>query len=151
MQTLELSSMLADAAAKVLETMCFVGILGEAPESAKQDVPWIAAKLDFVGDISGNLGIGVSPASARSLTSNFLGIDTEELSQMQIDEVIGELANMVAGSFVSGLESHCCFALSHPQMELPDEFSKRLQSANSYLFELEDGFFAVWLEIHLRP
>jgi CheY-specific phosphatase CheX len=89
-----------------------------------------------------------SRASACSIAANFLGLDAEELSQTQINEVIGELTNMIAGSLVSHLESDCCFVLSHPEMESPDVFIKKLQAAGSRLFQLEDGLFAVWLQIN---
>jgi CheY-specific phosphatase CheX len=147
-QTLNFSPVLADVTAKVLESMFFTGIQGEAAASAGQGCSWIAAALAFEGNPSGKFGIGVSPESARSLAANFLGLDAEELAQMQMDEVIGELANMIAGSFVSRLESDCCFALSHPELQSSDEFAERLGAADSYIFELEDGLLAVWLDIN---
>ena len=39
------------------------------------------------------------------MTANFLGLGAEDLSQTQINEVIGELTNMVVGSLVSNFES----------------------------------------------
>ena len=120
MPTLELGPTMADATAKVLESMCFTGILEEALKPAQKGDLWVAAKLAFQGSPSGNFGIGVSEVSARSIAANFLGLDTEELSQTPINEVIGELTNMIAGSLVSNFKSDCCFALSHPEMESPD-------------------------------
>jgi CheY-specific phosphatase CheX len=147
-QTLEFDPAVADATAKVLEFMCFTSILDEAVELEDSESSWVAAKLAFAGKPSGSLGVGVSRASACSIAANFLGLDTEELSPTQINEVIGELTNIIAGSLVSSFKSDCCFALSHPEMESPDEFIEQLKVSKSRIFRLEDGFFAVWLQIH---
>jgi CheY-specific phosphatase CheX len=147
-QTLEFDPAVADATAKVLESMCFTSILDEAVEPESGESSWVAAKLAFAGKPSGSFGIGVSQASACSIAANFLGLDAEELSPTQINEVIGELTNMIAGSLVSNFKTDCCFALSHPEMESPDEFMAQLQASKGRIFRLDDGFFAVWLQIH---
>lgn len=141
--------MLSGVAANVLESMFFTSILGAAQKSEGQGHTWNAAKLTFKGTPSGKLGIGVSSESARSLAANFLGLDSEEVSPAQVDEVIGELTNMIAGSFVSKLESDSSFALSHPELESSDRFSNHFQEIDCHVFELEDGFLTVWLEMNL--
>ena len=92
--------------------------------------------------------MGISQASARSIAANFLGLDAEELSQTQIHEVISELTNMIAGSLISSFETDCCFTLSHPEMESSDDFIRQLQASEGRIFQLDDGFFAVWLQIN---
>ena len=148
MPVLEFGPRIAEATAKVLESMYFTSILDEGLEPAQQEVSWIAAKLDFQGNPSGSFGIGVSPESARSLTANFLGVEAEELSQTQVNEVVGELTNMIAGSLVSHFESDGCFTLSHPEMESSDDLNKHLQASDGRIFPLEDGSLAVWLQIN---
>ena len=148
MQTLELSPVMADVTAKVLESMCFTSILDEVPQLEHAEHLWVAAKLVFKGKPSGSFGIGVSHSAASSIAANFLGLDAEELSATQINEVVGELTNMIAGSLVSRFEADCCFTLSHPEMQSADQLTERLAGSDARIFQLEDGFFAVWLQIH---
>ncbi len=147
MPTLELNLIVPDAVSRVLESMCFASILDEVVEPEQEQSSWIAAKLTFTGEPSGSFGLGVSLPSACSLAANFLGVDAEELSPTQMEEVVSELTNMIAGSLVSHFETDTCFTLSHPEKESATEFQKQLQTAGGRVFQLEDGLLAVWLQI----
>jgi hypothetical protein len=99
---------LAEAAGEVLETMFFTTVVGEgaaAPDG-------LAMSVIFSGEAYGCLTAGASPDAARALASSFLGDD--EITPVQTEEVLGELANMICGSVLCRLWPSSRFELSHP-------------------------------------
>jgi len=76
----------------------------------------IEAEVAFAGQRPGSLRIRIAEPAARSLAADFLGLDSSELSNEQIGEVICELANMFCGSLLSRLESTVNFNLSSPKL-----------------------------------
>jgi CheY-specific phosphatase CheX len=78
--------------------------------------------LSFVGQVSGYFGLSLSDATARSLTANFLGEEESDLSDGEVSESVGELANMFCGSVMSRAGASEKFVLSHPLPveQLPD-------------------------------
>lgn len=82
---------------KVLDSM--VGVKGEsvikAADASDVEVDGIAGMVQFVGPLSGIVYLTMSDAVARSITSKILG--TDSLQQADINDVVGELTNMVTG------------------------------------------------------
>ena len=143
--------MVAESTAEALESMCFTSILEalaeDHPARPAVDGSWICTSLEFRGDVHGTCAMAASGDAARSVAANFLGLDTEELTTQEADEVVGELTNMVAGSLVSRLESGVSFELSHPRASAADEFLKEFPGADAHMFALEEGYLAVWLRL----
>ncbi len=55
--------------------------------------------INFCGEVVGMMSFGLSEAFARTATAAMLGIETDEIKSIEeIKDVIGELANIVAGN-----------------------------------------------------
>ena len=142
MQTTELEPLLTTAASDVLESMCFVGVLG--PGTELPDENWLWTRLDFSGSGTGSFGISASQAAGKLIASNFLGQETAEVSLEQMEEVLCELSNMICGSFLSRYRPADLFDLSHP---VRDPQGHTSSTAISQTLEIEEGSLHIWLEL----
>ena len=132
-----------ESAQEVLETMFFASVFGPADPlyAPNSDVSEqvVTAELRFSGNPSGRLQVSVTEGAARSIAGNFLGEDSlERISRNDVEQVIGELANMVCGSVLSRMDSQAVFSLSHPEVK-PIEIPTLQQTAVVSSFELADG------------
>jgi len=140
--------LLSGAVDAVLETMFFAASLGPAESEIGAD--FLEARLAFRGNPSGTLGVRLSAASARLLAAGFLGEDEETLTDLQLGQVVCELANMLCGSLVSKLEDQESFALASP--ELVPAASENAASSQApptarQSFELENGIITITLRL----
>jgi CheY-specific phosphatase CheX len=140
----ELQQVFLESASEVLETMCFVGVLGEQAEPAGADL--ISAELAFNGKPSGRFGVQVPSSTGRLIASNFLGKDPEEITEAEIDQVVGELANMICGSVLSRVEAGSRFELLHPVIMPPGQGISNPEAVTNIL-ELEEGSIVLWMII----
>jgi chemotaxis protein CheX len=114
-----LSEALLAGAIEVFETMIFMDIRESTPrdrEASCNNSPRLGAEqhskvntflgsITFTGDMKGCLGICCSVSCAKAIAQNMLGMaQTEELSEAEISDAIGEVANMVMGSFKSRVQ-----------------------------------------------
>jgi CheY-specific phosphatase CheX len=131
-----------DAASEVLESMCFLSVLGEAGSPAAPNDSWMESRLEFMGESRGSFGLCMTRATAAVIAGNFLGQPSEEFSAEQIEEVLCELSNMICGSFLSRFCKDAIFDLTHPVCG-PWGTSVRpvLQG-----LELDEGELQMWLE-----
>ena len=102
---------------EVLDTMYFTTVLDAVPEAALRPLHSgdFAFSLGFKGDVSGSFGLHLDYSTAYSLASNFLGEDGGELPNVEVGDVVGELANMLCGAVMSRVPSTHKFVLSHPE------------------------------------
>jgi CheY-specific phosphatase CheX len=142
----DLSAALAGAVAEVLENMFFTGVLGETGPAALPDCPSVSASLAFHGDPSGRFGVRLLLDDARKIAASFLGEEEESLTELQVGEVVCELANMLCGSVVSRFETDSRFELSQPVVDPPD-FAPPKDPAACGAYELEEGFLSLWLDL----
>lgn len=64
----------------------------------------VVGSVGFAGKVLGNVNIRVTADFARFMTSQMLGMETDEIeSQAEVFDVIGELCNMVSGDIKSRL------------------------------------------------
>jgi CheY-specific phosphatase CheX len=141
----EMNQMLGDSAAEVLERMFFASLADECESVDVAGEPWISASLVFRGDPPGKFGVRAPRSTGRKVAASFLGLEEDTVTEAQTGEVICELANMVCGSVLSGLESETRFELSHPEVEPTGDGTARATA--SRVLELEEGPVAVWLEL----
>ena len=132
-----------ESAQEVLETMFFSSVFGPAEPlfSPSSDIreQIITAELRFSGTPSGRLQVSLNEAAARSIACNFLGEDRPELvSKSDMEQVLGELSNMVCGSVLSRMDAQAVFSLSHPELKTI-ESPTQLHPAVVASFELADG------------
>jgi chemotaxis protein CheY-P-specific phosphatase CheC len=115
-ETTALHLLLLKSMQTALETMFFA-----APDSMSMDPlrpsgELIAASLTFDGKPNGLFWLVVSDRLARTLAANFMGCDDDaQLLPASVADVIGELANIMCGAVLSGMESHVNFDLGMPR------------------------------------
>ncbi|HXT71296.1 MAG TPA: chemotaxis protein CheX [Vicinamibacterales bacterium] len=89
--------------------------------------PYVAT-VSFRGPRSGAVSIVVPETLARELTSAFLGLDFEseaEVEETAVCDLVGEMANMATGSWLSSLEAEQVFELAHPEVSRAQGNSER--------------------------
>jgi CheY-specific phosphatase CheX len=140
----QLRQVLAESASEVLETMCFVGVLGA--DAAPLSVDLISAELIFNGNPSGLFGVRVPPSTGRLIAANFLGKEADDTTEAEIEQVVGELTNMICGSVLSRVEAGARFELLHPVI-IPLGEDLPHPEAISSILELEEGSIVLWMVI----
>ena len=143
MQSSNLRQILENSANEVLEAMFFTGVSGEAAETVPG--PHLSAELAFRGTPSGCFGIEVPLETGRTIASNFLGADGDELSKSQISEVVGELTNMICGTVLSHLNANGQFELLSPEVQLNPRDRYHAGDTFHSTFALEDGTLTLWI------
>src|SRR5271156_7237914 len=100
---LDLGASLLTSATDVLESMYFTGVMGlsEVPVTG---AGW-TAQMEFKGELSGSFTLGMSAETARLLAANFFGEEESEVTETAVADMVGEMANMICGSVLSGLET----------------------------------------------
>lgn len=142
----ECEGVLAEAASEVLETMYFTGVLGLAEDPDVDRGGWPSVRLAFSGPHSGSFGVRAPGEVARTLASNFLGVDEKEISEQQMGEVLCELANIICGATLVRLAGDARFSLTHPEIQ-PDG---REQEGTTVVLELDSGLLEVWFRAETR-
>ena len=135
----EFGAVVVRVAAEVLETMFFEEAVPSACEHA-----WLAqavsAQLSFDGSHCGEFLLSVSPDTARSIASGFLGVDPEEMSKTQPGEVVLELANILCGALMSTLWPESNLSLGTPELV---NAGHRYPEDMHCCFSLPEGMVAV--------
>jgi len=105
--TMSLRDSLLESAKEVFETMAFMA-LEEIPED--QEAPdfedmSLLGTITFKGSLEGCLGICCGCCCARTIGANMLGTDPDEpMSDDDMNDAIGEIANMVMGALKSRIQ-----------------------------------------------
>jgi chemotaxis protein CheX len=79
---------------------------GTRPPAPPESTPQVVGTVGFIGDANGLIYLYLEEAFAVRCTADMLGFTDEELAGAEADSVndaIGELTNMVVGSFKNGL------------------------------------------------
>jgi CheY-specific phosphatase CheX len=147
MQASDLTTIVNECCADVLDSMYFTTILEASSESAQPPAPEpgeLCFALRFQGQIHGSFGVSLGTPMARSLAANFLGEDEDALTDPELAEVAGELTNMLCGSIVSRIEGPTKFALSHPE---PFEVASTELNILTSKLETDNGILHTWIAI----
>ena len=143
MHKAETEQALSRATADVLEKMFFTGVADESaaiPPAGSQ----IVVRLTFDGERRGVLTLGVSRRAAQTLAADFLGTDNEDgPDEIQVNEVVRELANMICGDALSALEKSALH-LSMPEIVPAADFVLP-EGSRHRSFDLGDGALTVGL------
>lgn len=111
---------LVGAARDVLNVMFFTDIMEEADECACEKPFPLQVRVTFTGDQCGEFRMEVDDLAAGGMAGSFLGADPlNTLSGEEVDQVMGELGNMICGAFLSRYEKEGLFALSSPEVIRP--------------------------------
>jgi CheY-specific phosphatase CheX len=111
---------LVEAARDVLNIMFFTDIMEEGDDCACEKPFPLQVRVKFTGDRFGEFRMEVDDPAAEAMAGSFLGSDPVNLpSGEEIDQVMGELGNMICGAFLSRYEKEGQFALSSPEVIRP--------------------------------
>ncbi|MBM3788240.1 MAG: chemotaxis protein CheX [Acidobacteria bacterium] len=106
---------MVDAARDVLNIMFFNDILEESPVLPEPLPHAIQVHVRFEGDGEGEFHMEIDGDAAGALTGSFLGSEPDaQPSREEVDQVVGELGNMLCGAFLSRFEKESIFNLSSP-------------------------------------
>ena len=142
-QAAELSEILRDVVAEVLETMFFTEASGVGCEHA-----WLSeattVRVPFSGSHCGQMLLCVSADVVSSIAPAFLGRDFGETSREERGQVILELANILCGAVLSRL-----WPESRLQLEAPETgaWEDGTEGALHCCFELPEGRLAASIRI----
>ena len=138
-QDQEFAKIVVRVAAEVLETMFF-----EEAVPTACDHTWlptaVSVHVSFEGSHQGEFLLSVSPDTARSIASGFLGLDPEEMTGTQPGDVILELANILCGALMSTLWPESVLSLGTPELATAEH---GFLGAMHCCFTLPDGMVAV--------
>jgi hypothetical protein len=131
---------------EVLETMFFL-----FPESLEEERrvrgPFLRAWVTIAGPQSLRLGLLVPQNLARKMAANFLGVSEEEIYQPEMEDVLRETVNMMAGALLSRMEASGAFKLQTPKAEwISEDGQKPKAPANRLLFEVEEDVLELFVE-----
>ena len=94
---------LLESAKEVFETMIFMAV-EQCPDCVAVEGEALLGSITFTGSIEGCMGISCDLPCAKTIACNMLAMDDEdEISDNEIRDAIGEIANMVLGSIKANL------------------------------------------------
>ena len=79
---------------------------GEGRDAPVTSDAVVVSMVGFIGSLNGVLYLYMSDSLARDVTCNFLGMEPDELDEepdSTVNDALGEMANMIAGTFKNGL------------------------------------------------
>lgn len=115
-----LMTAITNSISEVMETMFFMPV-ETGPETILNESgidlnTALACRLNFTGDICGNIDL-ISPAPlVAELASNFLGESKDELTWEQQFGTLSEMLNMVCGNALKNVKCTLPFKIGIPQM-----------------------------------
>lgn len=133
---------------EVLETMFYLFPESlEEGEAAPARAPFLRSWVTIAGPQSICIGLQVPQSLARKMAANFLGTDEEEISLAQMEDILKETTNMMAGAFLSKLEASGAFKLRTPEAEwLTAEEKEKRTPANRLRFDVDDELMELFVK-----
>jgi CheY-specific phosphatase CheX len=122
--SLDLATMIKTAAEEVFETMLSMSVAVEnGIEKVNVDGHRYVGTVSVAGSVQGNLNLHVGQEFAKMITAEMLGSEPDEVETDELEDVIGELSNMIGGNVKSRLcdESFTC-QLSIPSITSGSDF-----------------------------
>jgi CheY-specific phosphatase CheX len=96
MNSERLAQLLADTVVNVFEETVFA-LMDRAPCATPDDIRMVQSLVSFSGTYTGSIALEVEASGVTQLESDFLGADSADSGAGERHEVVGELANIVAG------------------------------------------------------
>jgi CheY-specific phosphatase CheX len=133
---------------EVLETMFYLFPERlEEGDPLRSRGPFLRASVTIAGPQSLRIGLQVPKKLARIMAANFLGTTEEEISQLEMEDILKETTNMLAGSFLSKLEASAAFQLQTPQVRwLSAEEQKTPMPTKNLRFEVDEEVLELFVE-----
>lgn len=123
-----LTEELQSAVSEVFNMMIGQSVEGQPVEPASPKTAWpshVAAAVSFAGHRSGLVCIHTSLATANMIAGAMLGLEPGEVNG-DMPDAMGEMANLVAGSFRTKLAAHePASAIAIPSVTVGSDFATR--------------------------
>jgi chemotaxis protein CheX len=97
----------------------------------------VHSSVSISGSWTGHVVYASSTTAARRAAAAFLAMEAEEVSQEDVSDVLGELANIVGGNVKAMLPPGCFLSL--PQVVLAPEWTTKYPNAQRV-----SGLYGVW-------
>jgi hypothetical protein len=94
----------------------------DAERAAAIGGEWYEADVAFDGPWAGLLRMAVPSALAHDLFASFIGCDpSDAIADAALEDLLGELANMTCGRWLTDLGEAECFSLAAPRVRAIDQ------------------------------
>lgn len=116
--------------------------------------PHVLGDVEFSGKADGVVYLRLEPAVAQRLAAAVIGVPTAELTQLsEIDDVIGELVNIVAGNIKSNLcDAGITCTLTVPQVSRTTDFKiKTVAGGVSERLGFAAGDLRAFVDVSVNP
>lgn len=137
---------LMDCVSRTLETMFYTTVESTAASTAAATGTPHVRRVSFRGTREGRLAVGLDDGAAAALAASFLGLDPAEVGAGEREQVLGELANMVCGSYLSAVNPDGHFELAAPEGASEEQVEREAWQERICL-EIPEGLFRVWWAI----
>ncbi len=145
---------LREAISEVMETMFFQPVnIKESgctlSEWLTGGEPLVTVSLSFFGPLDGALFFLVPSRLANGITSNFLNLSEDEITDLQRGDTVKESLNMILGDMLSRVEKRAAFKLGLPHLleeKVPDYFEG--VEGENVLIETEDNRLALRMVVY---
>ncbi len=118
-------------------------------ELAEPPVRWIRASVHFAGAFAGRMHVELPEPLAQHLFASFLGEpDDQPAAEGPLFDLVGELANMVCGTWLTRTCQRRQFNLQHPEVDVrPDGWRPAPAGIEApILAAFNDAPVRLWLE-----
>ncbi len=114
--------------------------------------PIVTAKVDVLGAWAGSVRLGCSRALARWTAGRMFDQPAESLSEDELRDAVGEMANILGGNVKTLIQGRCRLSLPCVSEGTDDgELSARKAGMVSLWFQCEGGPFVVQLFTESAP
>ena len=93
-----------NAVSQTLENMAFTEVmehLDRSYEIPAEELVWNSLLIN--DPVQGEVRLAMSKTFLKTLTGNIFGLDDEEITQQQMDDILNELLNTIVGLFLTNL------------------------------------------------
>lgn len=146
---------LLEGAKEIFETMIFIDIEESTEPEQKVEGDALLGSITFKGDIEGCLTICCNVTCARIIAANMIGMDpSEEISEEEVCDAIGEVTNMVMGSVKSRIQDNTGeLMVSIPTVVLGQKLANSLGDGTSRILlkvDTEDEYVIEFLFLYRK-
>ncbi len=157
MEESKISENVAKTTEKVFESMVFMKVKGSSfGDEIRIPTKHLTAMVGFAGAYIGLAAIHTTESFARIVGGSMLMMDAEKLSNEDVRDALGEIANMIAGHFKARLAESLqtqeqVFEQSVPSVISGDDFETyAVTDAPRYCVEFETDHEKFWVELALK-
>jgi hypothetical protein len=127
-----------NAVSQTLENMAFMEVMEHFDRSYEIPAEELVWNSLLINDpVQGEVRLAMSKTFLKTLTGNIFGLDDEEITQQQMDDILNELLNTIVGLFLTNLLADD----QEYEMGLPEQGEEELPEidANTIVWKLMTG------------